>query len=191
VLELITIAHPKFRRWLLEEAKRMKYIYPDQVLPPQDSLYPDKYEHWHLFGGQELMIRPVKITDERGVQNLFYSLSSDERFHRFHIHVTSLHHRQAQQMVNCDYDNSLALVVEGPGAGSKDIIAIAHIILDEEEFEKRTCEFAVMVHPAWQNLGMGSYLLNTMMQVARERGFEMFRAYIWKRTPRCCMPLKS
>jgi len=181
VLELITIAHPKFRMWLLEEAKRMNYIYPDQVLPPENSLYPSDIEHRHLFSDRELLVRPVKITDERGVQNLFYSLSSDERFHRFHIHLTSLHHSQAQQMVNCDYSKSLALVVEGPNTGSTDIIAISHIVLDDEESDQRTCEFAVMVHPAWQNLGIGSYLLNTMVRLARERGFEIFRAYVWEK----------
>lgn len=181
VLELITIAHPKFRNWLLSEAKRMNYIYPDQVLPPEDSQYPYCCEHIYQLHGKDLFIRPVKITDERGVQNLFYSLSSDERFHRFHIHLTSLHHRQAQQMVNCDYNSSFALVVEGETGGSTNIIAISHIIIDEDETDRKTCEFAVMVHPSWQNLGIGTYLLKTMVQAAQERGFEMFRAYIWEK----------
>ncbi|MGO9146632.1 MAG: GNAT family N-acetyltransferase [Desulfomonilia bacterium] len=180
VLELITIAHPKFRKWLLDEAKRMNYIYPDQVLPPEDSLYPARFEHGQTFGGKEVFIRPVKITDERGIQNLFYSLSSDEKFHRFHSHVTSLHHRQAQQMVNCDYKNSLALVVEASDAGRTRIIAITHIIMDNEEAKRRTCEFAVMVHPEWQNIGLGSYLLKTMTRIAPELGFEVFCAYIWE-----------
>ncbi|HVN71976.1 MAG TPA: GNAT family N-acetyltransferase [Desulfomonilia bacterium] len=180
VLELITIAHPKFRKWLLDEAKRMNYIYPDQVLPPEDSLYPAAYEHRHTFGDKEVFIRPVKITDERAVQNLFYSMSSDEKFNRFHIHLTSLHHRQAQQMVNCDYKNSLALVVEAPHAGTTSIVAITHIIIDEEETERRTCEFAAMVHPEWQNIGLGTYLLKTMTEVAPELGFSVFRAYIWE-----------
>lgn len=180
VLELITIAHPKYRKWLLGEAKRMNYIYPDQVLPPEDSLYPSQYEHQHIFGGKEVFIRPVKITDERGIQNLFYSLSSDEKFHRFHIHLTSLHHRQAQQMVNCDYKDSLALVVEALHAGTTGIIGITHIIMEKEDNDRRTCEFAVMVHPAWQNLGLGSYLLKSMTTIALDLGFEIFRAYIWE-----------
>ena len=180
VLELITIAHPKYRKWLLGEAKRMNYIYPDQVLPPEDSLYPSQYEHQHIFGGKEVFIRPVKITDERGIQNLFYSLSSDEKFHRFHIHLTSLHHRQAQQMVNCDYKDSLALVVEAVHAGTTGIIGITHIIMEKEDNDRRTCEFAVMVHPAWQNLGLGSYLLKSMTTIALDLGFEIFRAYIWE-----------
>ncbi len=180
VLELITIAHPKFRKWLLDEAKRINYIYPDQVLPPEDSFYPSQYEQQQTFGGKEVFIRPVKITDERGIQNLFYSLSSDEKFHRFHIHLTSLHHRQAQQMVNCDYKNSLALVVEAVHAGTTSIIGITHIIMDKEDNKRRTCEFAVMVHPAWQNLGLGFYLLNSMTKIALDLEFEIFRAYIWE-----------
>jgi len=35
VLALINIAHPKFRQWLLDEAKKMNYIYSDQTLPSE------------------------------------------------------------------------------------------------------------------------------------------------------------
>jgi RimJ/RimL family protein N-acetyltransferase len=181
VLELITIAHPKFRQWLLDEAKRMNYVYPDQALPPEDAFYPSRYEHAHTIGGKEISIRPVKITDERAVQNLFYSLSSDEKFHRFHIHLNSLHHRQAQQMVNCDYKDSLALVVEAKAADSRGIIAITHIAEDRDENNRRICEFAVMVHPAWQGMGLGYYLLKTMTTIAPELGFAVLRAYIWEK----------
>lgn len=184
-LELITIAHPKFRSLLLEEAKRLNYIFQDQVMPPASSLYPEHYEHANMFGEKAVFIRPVKITDERGVQNLFYSLSSDDKFHRFHIHLSALHHRQAQKMVNCDYSSSLALVAEEelPGGNSR-IVAITHIVNDEEETERRTCEFAVMVHPEWQNLGLGTYLLKLMAGIAHELGFEIFRAYIWEENHR-------
>lgn len=178
-LELITIAHPKFRSWLLKEAKRMNYVFQDQVIPPDDSLYPDHYEHMQVFGGREVLIRPVRITDERSVQNLFYSLSSDDKFHRFHIHLNALHHRQAQQMVNCDYRDSLALVVEAGEGCTRHVVAITHICRDRDERDRRVCEFAVMVHPAWQNAGLGTYLLQTMVQLARNLGFVTLRAYVW------------
>ena len=179
VLELITIAHPRFRSWLLDEAKRMNYIFQDQIMPPEDSLYPGHFEHMQVIGEKEVFIRPVRITDERAIQNLFYSMSSDEKFHRFHIHLTSLHHRQAQQMVNCDYRNSLALVVEVEEGCTKHVVAITHICRDTDDDAQKVCEFAVMVHPAWQNIGLGSYLLNIMVELARDLGFLIFRAYIW------------
>lgn len=180
VLELITIAHPRHRGWLLEEAKRLNYVFKDQVLPPEDSPYPEQYEHVQVFGGKKVLLRPVKITDERAVQNLFYSLSSDEKFHRFHIRLTSLHHRQAQRMVSCDYRDSLALVAEVEEGSTRSIAAITHICHEVEETKRKTCEFAIMVNPAWQNLGLGSYLLRTMAEIARIHGFRVLRAYVWE-----------
>ena len=48
VLELICVAHPKFRQTLLDEAKKFNYIYSDQMLPCDDNgricLYPSEYE---------------------------------------------------------------------------------------------------------------------------------------------------
>jgi len=179
-LALITIAHPKFRRWLLEEAKKLNYIYQDQLLPPEDSPYPAHYEQTCIFGGKRFFIRPVKITDERGVQNLFYAMSSDEKFHRFLMNLKALHHRQAQKMVNVDYRTSLGVVVENSDGRSTEIIAIAHIALDDGECSINTCEFAAMVHPAWQNRGIGSFLLKTMTGIAPQMGFTCMRAYVWE-----------
>lgn len=179
-LALITIAHPRFRAWLLEEAKKINYLYQDQVLPPEDSPYPARYEQVRELAGRSTLVRPVKITDERDVQNLFYAMSNDEKFHRFLMHLSSLHHRQAQMMVNVDYRDSLGLVVEAPRGGSREIVAIAHIVRDDDGDHRSTCEFAAMVHPAWQNRGVGSFLLGEMAAIACEMTFTRMRAYVWE-----------
>lgn len=179
-LALITIAHPEYRKWLVEEAKRLNYIFQDQVLPPDDTRYPVRYETAFQQGGKTMLIRPVKITDERNIQNLFYAMSTDEKFHRFLMHLPALHHRQAQTMVNVDYRHSLGLVVESENGDSRGIIAIAHIIRDEEDEERQTCEFAVMVHPDHQNQGIATSLLKLMASIAPEMGFDCMRAYVWE-----------
>jgi acyl-CoA hydrolase/RimJ/RimL family protein N-acetyltransferase len=179
-LALITIAHPKFRKWLIEEAKRLNFIFHDQILPPDDIQYPVQYESSCEFGCKSTFIRPVKITDERCIQNLFYAMSTDEKFHRFLMHIPALHHRQAQTMVNVDYRQSLGLVVEAGEGDANGIIAIAHIIRDDEDDERDTCEFAVMVHPKWQGKGIGTFLLHKMITIAPEMGFTFMRAYVWE-----------
>lgn len=179
-LALITIAHPKFRQWLLEEAKRMKYVYPDQVIPPEYSSYPDHHEHMHAFGKADCLVRPIKITDERAIQNLFYSLSQDDRFYRFLMQVSTLHHKQAQTLVSVDYKNVMGLVVEDRPGTHGQVIAAAQIAPEEEEDGKRVCEFAAMVDPAWQNKGICTYLLRYMMAVGRDLGFDLMCAYVWE-----------
>jgi acyl-CoA hydrolase/RimJ/RimL family protein N-acetyltransferase len=179
-LALITIAHPKYRKWLMEEAKRLNYIFQDQLLPPDDTRYPVQYETACRLGEQCMLIRPVKITDERNIQNLFYSMSTDEKFHRFLMHMPALHHRQAQAMVNVDYQHSLGMVVESETGDSRGIIAVAHIIRDDDDEDRETCEFAVMVHPECQNQGIATFLLRLMVSIAPEMGFDCMRAYVWE-----------
>lgn len=179
-LALITIAHPKFRPWLLEEAKRKKYLYEDQALPPAEGCYPSGHEQIRAFGDREVQIRPVKVTDERAVQNLFYAMSKDDRFHRFLRHMASLHHKQAQYLVNVDYTKSMALVVQAVGDKQERIVAVAHIAPDEESLGRRVCEFAAMVDPAWQSLGIGTYLFESMLAISRTLAYEIVRAIVWR-----------
>ncbi|UEC43098.1 MAG: hypothetical protein METHAR1v1_1080003 [Methanothrix sp.] len=41
-MDLIAIAHPDFRTWLIEEAKRLKLIYLDQAyVPGKGGEYPE------------------------------------------------------------------------------------------------------------------------------------------------------
>jgi acyl-CoA hydrolase/RimJ/RimL family protein N-acetyltransferase len=180
-LALISIAHPSFRQWLLDEAKRMKFVYPDQILPSEDhNRFSLAYEHGHEFGGREVFIRPIRVTDERSIQNLFYSMSKDDRFQRFLMHVNALHHKQAQNLVSVDYRDSIAMVVEGGSEKLAHIIAVAHIANEENVEGRKVCEFAVMVDPAWQNKGIGTYMLKCMMNIGRDFGFKRMRAYIWE-----------
>lgn len=179
-LALITIAHPKFRAWLLDEAKKLNYVYKDQELPPEDSQYPYQYEEIRTFCDKQFLVRPVKITDERAVQNLFYSLSRNDKFQRFLMHVTALHHKQAQDLVRVDYTDSMALIVSDIAGKQENIAAVAHIAKEECVGSRSICEFAAMVDPAWQNKGIGTYLLNTMIDIGRDLGFNCLRAYIWE-----------
>ncbi len=179
-LALITIAHPRFRQWLLDEAKRMNYVYEDQVLPPEGADYPGSYENLCRFADKRLFVRPVKVTDERAVQNLFYAMSRDDRFHRFLMHVSSLHHKQAQDLVTVDYTSSMALVIQNGQGRQDEIVAVAHIAPEESRGARKVCEFAAMVDPLWQNQGIGTFLLRSMIAVGRDMGYSHMRAYVWE-----------
>ena len=76
-MALINIAHPKFREELLESAKMQGYVYCDQVLP--SVIYLRELEtHFTDKKGAEIFFRPVKSTDERGIQEMIYSLSEQD-----------------------------------------------------------------------------------------------------------------
>ncbi|MFW9880607.1 MAG: acetyl-CoA hydrolase/transferase family protein, partial [Candidatus Thorarchaeota archaeon] len=108
VIELICIAHPKFRQQLLEEAKALKYIYSDQILPCDDDgnicLYPKQYESYFTsMHNEKIVIRPVKTTDEPLLKELYYSLDERDRYLRFFEIKKEFTHSKTQYEVNIDY----------------------------------------------------------------------------------------
>ncbi|MHA1255412.1 MAG: acetyl-CoA hydrolase/transferase family protein, partial [Promethearchaeota archaeon] len=115
VLQLISIAHPDFREDLLKYAKKCNYVYSDQKLPisieGRLSLYPEKYETiFTLKNGKKIKIRPVKTTDERMLQELYYSLSDHDRYLRFFSVRRDFRHKMVQPLVNIDYSTNMILV---------------------------------------------------------------------------------
>ena len=65
-MDLIAIAHPKFRPWLIEKAKALGLIYKDQTfIPGEKGAYPEDLEtHKTTQKGLRVFLRPVKINDE-------------------------------------------------------------------------------------------------------------------------------
>ncbi len=71
---LIQIAHPKFRPWLLSEAKQRGLVYRDQIeLPVSTPVYPEELERWvSLKDETRVFVRPVRLTDEARMRDMFY-----------------------------------------------------------------------------------------------------------------------
>ncbi len=78
---LINIAHPKFRPWLMAEAKARHLVYADQIeIPMHTPSYPQDLERWiDLSDGARAFLRPLKLTDEPLLRELFYQLSPGVR----------------------------------------------------------------------------------------------------------------
>ncbi|RPJ41039.1 MAG: acetyl-CoA hydrolase/transferase family protein, partial [Deltaproteobacteria bacterium] len=82
-MELIAIAHPDFRSWLVAEAKKAGFIFQDQAfIPGKGGEYPDELEACkNTKTGLDIFLRPVKISDEPFLKEFIYSLS-DRSLHR-------------------------------------------------------------------------------------------------------------
>ena len=102
-MALIGIAHPKFREHLLEEAKKLRYVYEDQIaLTGGRMSYPEELELCQIIAdGTEVHFRPVKATDENSMRDMFYSLSDQSIHLRFFQPVKSMPH--ARIIAACQY----------------------------------------------------------------------------------------
>ena len=83
-MSLISIAHPKFRTWLIEEAKKRGIIFRDQAfIPGKRGEYPENLEtHRTTKIGLQLFLRPVKISDEPLLKDFLFPVdqSPSRRF---------------------------------------------------------------------------------------------------------------
>jgi acyl-CoA hydrolase/GNAT superfamily N-acetyltransferase len=179
-LALISIAHPKFRDWLLDCAKDQGYIYKDQILP--SAIYPREYESWWKDKkGDEVFFRPARPTDERAIQDLVYSLPDQDVYTRFFQNLRNFPHKLAMPMAAIDYSDKMAIVgVMGNEAPDRQeqIIALGHYVRDPVT---NNAEVAFTIHHDYQNMGIGSFLLNHLCMIAVDRNIRGFTADVLAR----------
>jgi len=177
-LELITIAHPKFRKELIQAAKQRGFVYQDQIELQWDQVrYPEELErHETLRDGSEIFFRPVKPVDEPALAEMLYSLSSDSVRTRFFTHTTAFPHKDVQALTNIDYEKNLAIVGIVPGPqGEEELVAIGQYFLDPREM---SAEVAFIVQDEWQQKGMGSLLMADLVRYAQQHGIHRFDAKV-------------
>ena len=178
VLSLINIAHPKFRKELIQAAKSQGYINPDQIEMEWDQVhYPQELERFlTLKNGTEIFFRPVKPTDESALSEMLYSLSTDSVKKRYFTHTKTFPHKDVQKLTNIDYDQNLAIVAVVPGPeGTEEIVAIAQYFLDPKT---QVAEVAFIVQDEWQDKGMGAVLLDYLTTTAKDHGVKTFYATV-------------
>jgi acyl-CoA hydrolase/RimJ/RimL family protein N-acetyltransferase len=170
-MALISIAHPRFRAKLLEEAKERSYVYPDQVLLHADhDLYPAEAEADEtLKNGSHVLIRPIRPTDEVMVQQFFYSHSDETIFNRYFRPVRALPHVTAQGLVNLDYDRDMALVATTGPLGREKIVGMGRYSRDQGN---DLAEVAYTTREEFHGSGLGTILQNHLVAYAKSKGIK-------------------
>lgn len=171
---LIQVAHPKFREELTRRAKEMHYLFEDQIIPPT-GIYPVALEHTATFGGETFFFRPVKASDERLFQEYLYRLSERSVYLRFFQVRKAFPRELAERLVAVDYETNLGIVATLDSSDTSPIIAAAHWMLDPNT---NMAEVAFSVADEYQRRGIGTYLFELLVRVARERGIRGFTASV-------------
>jgi ribosomal protein S18 acetylase RimI-like enzyme len=175
-MELIAIAHPNFRPWLIEEAKKLKLIYKDQAfIPGKAGEYPLDLEAYRTTkSGLELFLRPVKISDEPLLKDFFYKLSDESLHRRFMSILKSMPHERLQTFVVIDYlKNLVILATIRQGDQVEEVVGLGQCSIDETT---HTGDVAFAVRDDYQGQGIGRELLNYLTYLAKKRGLLGFTA---------------
>ena len=176
-MELTAIAHPKFRPWLIEEAKKLRLIYGDQAfIPGEGGRYPEELETYRTTGsGAEVLFRPVKISDEPLLKDFFYSLSDKSMYRRFISTRQDMPHERLQEYVAIDYTKEIAILAVVQDGEKEDIAGLGQYTIDEAA---HTADIAFVVKDEYQNKGIGTELLAYLTQLAKRQGLLGFTAEV-------------
>jgi GNAT superfamily N-acetyltransferase len=176
-MALISIAHPKFRPMLIEEAKKRGLIYQDQAyIPGERGKYPEILETYRTTKmGFHLFLRPVKITDEPLLKDFFYSLSDKSLHRRFMSWRTDIPHERLQDFVIIDYTKEISILAIIGSQENEIILGLGQYGVDEAT---HSAEVAVAVRDDYQGRGIGSELLSYLTYLAKREGLLGFTAEV-------------
>jgi RimJ/RimL family protein N-acetyltransferase len=177
VLALISIAHPKFREQLMKEAVEAKYLSASMTdVEGKIMVGPKEMRSTYLLpNGTQVTFRPVHPTDPPRMRELFYALSQQTMYYRFMSHQKMVSRQQIQDFVYIDHRNDVTIVGTLPEAHGEDILAIGSYYLDPKT---NLAEVAFVVHDKWQNQGIGTFLLQQLIRIARRNGIRGFTAEV-------------
>jgi len=178
-MALISIAHPKFRPQLIKEAKKRNLIYADQAfIAGKRGEYPEELEAYRTTRTEmELLFRPVRITDEPLVKDLFYSLSDESLYKRFISARKDMPHERLQDFVVIDFTREMLIVATevSENAELEKIVALGQYGIDEAT---HTAEVAFVTRDNYQNQGIGTELLSYLTVLAKRQGLLGFTAEV-------------
>lgn len=148
---------------------------PDADLPrPAIRPYPTQYVGSEILDdGTTLTVRPIRPEDEPLLAAFHGQLGSDTVYARYfqplELGRRIEHERLVRQCFN-DYDREIALVAEANGA----LWGVARLVRDQGA----AAEFALLVADFAQRRGLGTRLLNRLLDVARAEGVARVTAEI-------------
>ena len=174
-LALIEIAHPDFRPWLLEEAKKLGYVRTDQSLKSKTAYPIAEEREITLKNGSRIMIRPSKASDVEMLQNLFYHMSQHDIYTRFFTRLQSLPVSKAQHFCNVDYETAMAFIAITGVRENEQIVGSSMYVMDHAT---NLAEVAFMIRPEWQSVGLGRALQYRLAEYARSKGLRGLVAQI-------------
>jgi len=176
-MELISIAHPKYRQKLIDEAKVHGLIYRDQAfIAGTRGVYPEELEtHRTTTTGLTMLLRPVRLSDEHLLKDFFYSLSNDSMYRRFISTRTDMHHDRLQPFVVIDYTKEMVILAVIQQDEKELIVGMAQYLIDET---RHTAEVAFVVLDDYQRKGIGASLLAYVTYLGKKKGLLGFTAAV-------------
>ena len=160
--------------------------------------YPSQHEQvWPLRGGGEYSVRPIHPDDATMLQDFVRHLSPESRYFRFVSSMQELPSTMLSRFTLIDYDREMALVavhrerrvgVDGQPNDSARVVGVSRFITNPD---RTSCEFSLVVSDEFKGQGLGSRLMLSIMEVAREKGLSEIEGLVLANNPNMLKLMKS
>jgi acyl-CoA hydrolase/RimJ/RimL family protein N-acetyltransferase len=174
-LELIKIAHPKFRDELLAQA-RTRFRVPDyQKTAPGciPELGPISAIKLRL-KDERYILRGLVPADEGNLQRFFYSHNKETLLMRYNHRPTRMSRETSSSLVSVDQRKDVALCIVSEFGIHENIQAVGRYYYIAQ---KHCAEVAFVVKEEQRGKGMARTLLKWLIKIAKDRGLISMMAY--------------
>jgi acetyltransferase len=133
------------------------------------SPYPKKYEtSWRLRDGRSVLLRPIKPEDEPMWLEMFQNFSEQSIRYRFFQIIKDTPHEVRVRYSNIDYDREIGIVAELKEE-RRQILGVVRLIIEPDE---KKGEIAFIVADPWQGLGLGTKMVDHMIEICKDKKLE-------------------
>ncbi len=128
-----------------------------------------------LADGTDMLIRPIRPEDAEMLQEFVRQLSPETKYFRYMQNLKELTPEMLVRFTQMDYDRELALIGVATIEGNRTGLGVARYTLNPDA---STCEFALVVDDRHRNQGIGSLLMEHLMEAARSRGIRVIEGEV-------------
>jgi acetyltransferase len=132
-------------------------------------------QHHQLTNGVNITIRPIRPEDAMLEKDFVRRLSERTKYFRFMQALHELTPEMVVRFTQIDYDREMAFVAITDDANMPHELGVGRYMRNPDG---HSAEFALVVADDCQCLGIGSRIMKTLMQAAKDKGITFFEAEI-------------
>ncbi len=129
----------------------------------------------HLPDGTPMTIRPIRPEDADIEQEFVRNLSPEAKYYRFMQTIDELTPKMLVRFTQLDYSREMALIAVIEENGRRVQLGVARYTTNPDG---RSCEFALAVSDRRRRMGIGSQLMEALMEAARSQGIRVIEGEV-------------
>ncbi|MGA2157633.1 MAG: GNAT family N-acetyltransferase [Dehalococcoidia bacterium] len=143
---------------------------PEKPNNLHDSLNLFTYrESWITRDGRTVILRSITSADKGIEKELIDGLSIQSGRYRFFHVIKEATEEMVNKFCDIDYKNEVAIIAEYNSNGKARNVGVVRLFIDSG---RQAGEFAILVADNFQDSGLGTKFMETLIDIGRERGLK-------------------